>query len=55
MNYNCSDDNNWFQFKGKIKSTKYNIMAPTYVHLASNNSTFVTGQIIHINGGKYFG
>ncbi|HEY5560941.1 MAG TPA: SDR family oxidoreductase [Clostridiaceae bacterium] len=27
-------------------------IAPAYVNLASNDSTYVTGQIIHINGGK---
>ena len=27
-------------------------LAPGYVYLASNDSSYVSGQIIHINGGK---
>jgi len=27
-------------------------IAPAYVNLASNDSAYVTGQIIHVNGGK---
>ncbi|ULL18983.1 SDR family NAD(P)-dependent oxidoreductase [Paenibacillus sp. H1-7] len=27
-------------------------LAPAYVYLASNDSAFVTGQILHVNGGK---
>lgn len=27
-------------------------IAPVYVHLASNESAYVTGQVLHINGGK---
>lgn len=30
-------------------------LAPTYVYLASDDSRFVTGQILHVNGGEYFG
>ncbi|MFC0905131.1 SDR family oxidoreductase [Clostridium sp. MT-14] len=30
-------------------------LAPAYVYLASNDSTYVTGQILHVNGGKYIG
>ena len=30
-------------------------LAPTYVYLASDDSTYVTGQIIHVNGGAYIG
>ena len=26
-------------------------VAPTYVYLASNDSAYVTGQILHVNGG----
>lgn len=30
-------------------------VAPAYVFLASEDSTFITGEIIHINGGDYVG
>ncbi|QYR23921.1 SDR family oxidoreductase [Paenibacillus sp. sptzw28] len=30
-------------------------IAPAYVYLASNDSTYVMGQVIHVNGGTYFG
>lgn len=30
-------------------------LAPTYVYLASDDSTFVTGQILHVNGGSFLG
>lgn len=30
-------------------------LAPTYVYLASDDSTYVTGQILHVNGGYYIG
>jgi len=30
-------------------------LAPTYVYLASDDSTYVTGQILHVNGGDYIG
>ena len=30
-------------------------LAPAYVYLASDDSRFVTGQVIHINGGAYYG
>lgn len=30
-------------------------LAPAYVYLASNDSTNVFGQVIHVNGGEYFG
>lgn len=29
-------------------------MAPAYVYLASDDSSYVVGQVIHINGGGYF-
>jgi len=28
-------------------------LAPTYVYLASDDSTYVTGQILHVNGGGF--
>ena len=30
-------------------------IAPAYVYLASGDSTYVIGQVIHVNGGSYFG
>ncbi|HYG27094.1 MAG TPA: SDR family oxidoreductase, partial [Caulobacteraceae bacterium] len=30
-------------------------IAPAFVYLASDDASFVTGQIIHVNGGAYFG
>jgi NAD(P)-dependent dehydrogenase (short-subunit alcohol dehydrogenase family) len=30
-------------------------LAPTFVYLASDDSRFVTGQILHVNGGEVFG
>lgn len=30
-------------------------LAPAYVYLASDDSTFVTGQILHVNGGGFIG
>lgn len=27
-------------------------IAPAFVHLASDESAYVTGQVLHINGGK---
>jgi NAD(P)-dependent dehydrogenase (short-subunit alcohol dehydrogenase family) len=27
-------------------------LAPAYVHLASGDSSYMSGQVIHINGGK---
>jgi NAD(P)-dependent dehydrogenase (short-subunit alcohol dehydrogenase family) len=28
-------------------------MAPAYVYLASEGSTYVTGEILHVNGGSF--
>ncbi|MNN71497.1 General stress protein 39 [compost metagenome] len=30
-------------------------IAPAYVYLASDDSSYVMGQVIHVNGGTYFG
>lgn len=30
-------------------------IAPTFVYLASDDSRFVTGQVLHVNGGEIFG
>ena len=30
-------------------------LAPTYVYLASNDSSYVTGQVLHVNGGTIVG
>ncbi|MBS3680344.1 SDR family oxidoreductase [Ornithinibacillus massiliensis] len=30
-------------------------VAPTFVYLASDDSRFVTGQVLHVNGGEIFG
>ena len=30
-------------------------LAPAYVYLASNDSTYVTGQVLHVNGGTIVG
>ena len=30
-------------------------LAPTYVFLASNDSSYMTGQVIHVNGGEIMG
>ena len=30
-------------------------LAPTFVYLASNDSSYVTGQVFHVNGGEVMG
>lgn len=30
-------------------------LAPAYVYLASDDSTYVTGQVLHVNGGAIVG
>lgn len=30
-------------------------LAPAYVYLASGDSSYVTGQVIHVNGGTITG
>ena len=52
MDYDHHFGNNYYKYykdKG-IKSTIYNIMAPTFVFLASDDSSYMTGQVIHNNG-----
>ena len=30
-------------------------LAPTYVFLASGDSSYMTGQVMHVNGGEVMG
>ncbi len=30
-------------------------IAPLFIYLASNDSSYVTGQVMHVNGGQYKG
>ena len=30
-------------------------LAPTYVFLASDDSSYMTGQVVHVNGGEIMG
>ena len=30
-------------------------LAPTFVFLASNDSSYMTGQVMHVNGGQVMG
>ena len=30
-------------------------LAPTFVYLASSDSSYVTGQVFHVNGGQVMG
>ncbi len=30
-------------------------IAPLFIYLASSDSSYVTGQVMHINGGEYKG
>jgi NAD(P)-dependent dehydrogenase (short-subunit alcohol dehydrogenase family) len=37
------------------RAAKADEIAPCYVFLAAQDSAFITGQVIHANGGEYFG
>jgi NAD(P)-dependent dehydrogenase (short-subunit alcohol dehydrogenase family) len=32
-----------------------NEVAPAYLYLASDDASYVTGQVIHVNGGEIIG
>ncbi len=57
MNYDYKFGNNYYKYYGDkgIKSTVYNILAPSFVFLASNDSSYMTGQVMHVNGGQVMG
>jgi NAD(P)-dependent dehydrogenase (short-subunit alcohol dehydrogenase family) len=37
------------------RAAKADEISPCYVFLASRDSAFMTGQVLHPNGGEYFG
>jgi NAD(P)-dependent dehydrogenase (short-subunit alcohol dehydrogenase family) len=37
------------------RAAKADEISPSYVFLAAQDSAFITGQVIHVNGGEYFG
>lgn len=57
MDYDYNFGNDYYKYYGNVgvKSTVYNILAPTFVFLASDDSSYMTGQIIHNNGGQVMG
>ena len=50
-------DQNYFpkRFPAQHQDCQPCELAPAYVYLASRDSSYVTGQVIHVNGGTITG